>query len=120
MSLFAKHVPEGDRAAGEGKLAESEHVDARLEFGIHCARLRKAGEIAFYVGHKNRHADRAELLGHYLQRHCLAGAGGAGDQSVAIGKPGQKKKIPGRSGDRKRLGHVIFRDRRGSGGMIKF
>ena len=55
--------------------------------------LAIAGEIAFDVGHEHRHADRAECLGHDLQRDGLAGAGGAGDQAVAVGKPGQQAEL---------------------------
>ncbi len=50
----------------------------------------EAGEVALDVGEEHRHADGGELLGQALQGHGLAGAGGAGDQAVAIGQRGQQ------------------------------
>ena len=47
---------------------------------------RQAGEVAFDVGQKHRHAEAREVVGEHLQRHGLAGAGRAGDQAVAIGE----------------------------------
>ena len=58
-----------------------------------CPGLADAGEIAFDVGGEDRHADAAERLGHDLQGHGLAGTGGAGDQAVAIGEPGQQQEF---------------------------
>jgi hypothetical protein len=46
--------------------------------------LRDAGEIALDVGEEHRHAVRGELLGHHLEALGLAGAGGAGDETVAV------------------------------------
>jgi hypothetical protein len=51
--------------------------------------LADACEIALDVGHEDRHADVGKLFGQSLQRDRLAGAGGAGDQAVAIGQAGQ-------------------------------
>jgi hypothetical protein len=56
----------------------------------HLAGLADAGEVALHVGHEDRHADVGELLGQGLQRDRLAGAGGAGDQAVAVGQPRQQ------------------------------
>jgi YebC/PmpR family DNA-binding regulatory protein len=51
---------------------------------------RDAGQVALHVGHEHRHAELAEVLGQGLQRDGLAGAGGAGDQAVAVGQGGQQ------------------------------
>ena len=56
------------------------------ELGRTGARLAHAGEVALDVGHEHRHADRRKALGHHLQRDRLAGAGGAGDEAVAVGE----------------------------------
>ena len=83
MSRFAEHVPEDHRArrALGGQL---QLLAALVHFRVGAARFRKASEIAFDVGHEHRHADRREALRERLQRHALAGAGGAGDETVAI------------------------------------
>ena len=57
------------------------------------AGLRDAGEVALHVGHEHRHADLRQALGDGLQRDRLAGAGGAGDQPMAIGQRGQQKAV---------------------------
>ena len=57
-----------------------------LIFGVRLAGLADARQIALHVGHEDRHADRAEALGHALQRHRLAGAGRA-RRSVRGGWP---------------------------------
>ena len=48
------------------------------------ARRGHAGQVTLDVGQEDRHAGRAKLLGHRLQRLGLAGAGGAGDQPVPV------------------------------------
>jgi hypothetical protein len=48
--------------------------------------LADAGQVALDVGHEDRHADLGEILGQGLQGDGLAGAGGAGDQAVAVGQ----------------------------------
>ena len=47
---------------------------------------RDAGQVALDVGGEHRHAGSREAFGQHLQRHRLAGAGGAGDQAVAVGE----------------------------------
>ena len=42
-------------------------------------------QVALHVGHEHRHARGREAFGQDLQGHRLAGAGGAGDQPVAVG-----------------------------------
>ena len=54
----------------------------RLARGV--ARARQAGDVALHVLHHHRHARRREALGEDLHRHRLAGAGGAGDKTMAI------------------------------------
>ena len=60
---------------------------------IRAAGLGDAGEVAFHVGHEHRHADRGEALRQRLQRDGLAGAGGAGDQAVAVGERRQEREL---------------------------
>jgi hypothetical protein len=58
--------------------------------GPMAAGLADAGQVALDVGHEHRHADLREVLGQGLQGDGLAGAGGAGDQAVAVGQGGQQ------------------------------
>ena len=46
-----------------------------------------AGEVSLDVGREHRNAGARKSLGHHLQRDGLSGSGGAGDETVAIGKP---------------------------------
>ena len=48
--------------------------------------LGDAGQVALDVGGEHRHARSREAFGQHLQRHRLAGAGGARDQAVAVGE----------------------------------
>src|SRR5262245_4184151 len=91
MSLFAKHIPEHDRAG-----LASEVVDLKLlcpldDFRIVCTRLAQASEIAFNVGHENRHAAPTEIFSERLQRDRLSRARGARDQAVAVRHLRQQK-----------------------------
>ena len=80
-----------------------------------AARLRDAGEVALDVGHEHRHACAAEALGERLQRHRLAGAGGAGDQAVAVRHLGQQEAFDAVVlGEQDRVGHPGFRSASGS------
>ena len=49
-----------------------------------AARHREPRDIAFDVGHEHRHTKPREAFGQHHQRHCLAGAGGAGHQPVPV------------------------------------
>jgi hypothetical protein len=46
---------------------------------------RNTLEIAFYVGHKDRHPKTRKNFGHGLKSNGFAGACGAGDDAVAVG-----------------------------------
>ena len=45
---------------------------------------REPRDIAFDIGHEDRHTKSREAFRHHHQRHRLAGAGGAGHQPVPI------------------------------------
>ena len=71
-------------------------------FGAHAGSA-ETGQVAFGIGEEHRHAGQRDLLRHALQAHRLAGAGGAGDQTVAVGELRQQ-------GD---LGSAAFSDGKG-------
>ena len=72
---------------------DADSLQALLELGRHRAGLAHAGQVALDVGHEHRHADAPKPLGDHLQRDGLAGAGGAGDQPVAVGERGQQREL---------------------------
>src|SRR5262245_31817920 len=85
MSLLAEQVPEDYGVAFEFVLVADLLVpglDPRFGF----ARLGKTGQIAFHVGAEHRNALAGKALGKPLKRERLAGAGGAGDQAMAVGQ----------------------------------
>ena len=49
------------------------------------AGLADPGQVAFHVGHEYRHAVIGKALRKNLQGNRLAGAGGAGDETVPVG-----------------------------------
>ena len=93
MALFAEYIPERDRAAGKGKVGKPQFGDALDDLGFLRAGLADARKVALDVGHEHRHADAAEIFRHHLQRNGFAGAGGAGDEAVAVGQLRQQKQF---------------------------
>ena len=86
MALLAEQVPEDGRVGGVGPVVEADLLGALGEAVLGRALGRDAGEVALDVGGEHRHAGIGEALGQHLQRDGLAGAGGAGDQAVAVGE----------------------------------
>ena len=86
VPLLAEQVPEHDgelvRHVVDADLLGA--LDQRL---LAVAGRGDAGEIALDVGGEDRNARVGEAFRQHLQRHGLAGAGGAGDQAVAVGEP---------------------------------
>jgi hypothetical protein len=70
-------------------------LSTAASFSPILAGLAGAGQVALDVGHEHRHADAREILGQGLQGHGLAGAGGAGDEAVAVGQAWQQVAFDG-------------------------
>jgi hypothetical protein len=84
VALRAEDVPEDDRAALEGEVAKLEELGPLLDLRRRRAGLADPGQVAFDVGHEDRHPDAAEVLGHDLERDGLARARGPGHESVPV------------------------------------
>ena len=106
VALLAVQVPEHRRAAGEGGRVDPDQLQALVELGRRAAGLAHAGQVALDVGHEDRNAQRRQALGDDLQRDGLAGAGGAGDEPVAVGKRRQQETLDfAVAGDQHGVGH---------------
>jgi hypothetical protein len=86
MPLTAEHIPEDHRHRLVAIALDTELGSARGEFRVVLTRRADAREVALDVGGEHRHAGAREALGHDLQRHGLAGAGGAGNEPVPVGE----------------------------------
>ena len=89
MTLLAGHIPECCRELGRRPVGYAEHLQPFVELRRFRADGSDAGQIALDVGHEHRHTNAGKTFGEDLQRDRLAGAGGAGNQTVAIGQRGQ-------------------------------
>ena len=93
MALFAEDIPEHHRIVVRLPVGDAYLIQAGGQLLRRLARFGDAGQVALHIGHKHRHANLREGLGHFLQGDGLAGAGGAGDQSVTVGHTGQQKQL---------------------------
>ncbi|EWS53394.1 hypothetical protein X551_03818 [Methylibium sp. T29] len=109
VALGAEHVPQGGRAGERGRQVQAAVLQHLGELVVHAAGLGDTGQVALHVGQKDRHADLRELLGQRLQRDGLAGAGGPGDQPVAVGQGGQQRAFDlAVLGDQQGFGHEVL------------
>ncbi len=83
MALLSVQVPEDDgrRLA----VQRQPHLAGPLGELLEPAVLAHAGQVALHIGAEDRHARLGKALGHDLQGHGLARAGGARHDAVAIG-----------------------------------
>ncbi|MBV6413429.1 MAG: hypothetical protein OMOMHJEC_01242 [Xanthomonadales bacterium] len=117
MPVLAVDIPEHHRVGARLPLfLDAEQLQAIAQLVAHRRGLRQAGEVALDVRQEHRHAALAELLRQQHQRHALSGAGGAGDQAVAVGVARQQGKIARAAGDRHlgNVGHLGCASTRGS------
>jgi hypothetical protein len=97
VALLAEHVPEHHRVGTRGVVVDADCGQALHQLVGPDARGADAGEVALDVGDEHRHADMGEGFGELLQGHRLAGAGGAGDEAVAVGQARQQADVLERS-----------------------
>ena len=88
MALCAEQIPECDRKAliGIGVKADffSPAHEGAMQFCLCTARLGQPRQIAFHIGHKDRHAHLGKAFGHDLQGDGLAGARCPRNQPVTV------------------------------------
>ena len=88
VALLASDVPESDGETRRRPVGDAERVEPLAQFRASDAGRGQPRKVALDVGHEHRHADAGEAFGQYLQSDGFAGAGGASDQTVAIGEGG--------------------------------
>jgi hypothetical protein len=98
MALLAEQIPEHGREF-VGFIFEADILGALDESVLGLAGRRDPGEVALDVGGEHRHAGAGKAFRHGLQRHGLAGPGGAGHEPVAIAE-----------GERQHFGLVALAD----------
>ena len=77
-------VPEHHRVRLGGITFDPDLGDALLNFLASFSGHRKAGDVALDVGQKHRHAKAREPFSQHHQRNCFSGAGGPGNEPVAV------------------------------------
>ena len=88
MALFAVHIEEADRIGGVVKASDAHGVDAAADVLVLTAGQAHAGQVPLDVRQEHGDPHVAEGLCQHLQCDGLAGAGGAGDEAVAVGHAG--------------------------------
>ena len=84
VALLAEQIPEDGGRGFEAIVVEADGLGALDEEVLWLALHADAGEVALHVRCEDGDAHPAEAFRHDLEGHRLAGAGGAGDQAVAV------------------------------------
>ena len=84
MTNLAEDVPEARGIGAEGKAVHPEARDSGLHIGAVLAGCAHAGQVTLDIRQEHGYAHVGERLGHDLHGDGLAGAGRAGDQTVAV------------------------------------
>ena len=84
MTRLPVEIPEDDGVRFRRVAVDADLRDALSNLSSAGAGKREPCDIAFDVGHEDGHAHPRKPFGNHHERHGLAGAGGAGDQTVTI------------------------------------
>ena len=95
MALFAKNIPQGGWAALGAGFVQLAFFQNPLDLVAEVARLTDTDQIAFDIGHEDRHALIGEVFSQSLQTHRFAGACGPCNQAMAVGHAHQNVAICG-------------------------
>ena len=90
VTLLAKHIPDCGGAGHGLRQFNASVLEHGGQFFANFAHLADAGQVAFDVGHEDRHPHARKALCQGLQGHGFAGAGGPSDQAVAVGEARQQ------------------------------
>ncbi|MCY1353996.1 hypothetical protein D9M69_403520 [compost metagenome] len=105
---LAGDVPQAHRVGLRLVVQPGHAGDPLGHLALRIARRGDAAQVALDVGGEHRDAGVAEAFGQVLQGHGLAGAGGAGDQPVAVGQlPGLADRLAVRAGTNDQFVHRI-------------
>ena len=85
VALLAEQIPE-DHGELVGLKIDADILRALQNKIFFVAGLGNSRQIALDIGGKYRNAGARKPFGEHLQRHGLAGAGGAGDEAVPVGE----------------------------------
>ncbi len=94
-ALLTEDIPEGHRVATLGIVFNTDFLNAFIDFRVRLAGLADTGNIALDIRQKHRYAKIGEAFCEALQRDGFAGAGGPGNQAVAVGVARIEKNLPG-------------------------
>ena len=86
MAALPGHIPEHQRPGLRAIVEPGHGGDALGNLAARRGGRAEAAQVALDVGGEHRNARRTELFDQPLQGDGLAGAGGAGDQSVTVGQ----------------------------------
>ena len=93
VPLLAEDIPEAGRVGLVLEALDAEALDAAAHIrGVRAGHTHTA-DVTLDVGHEHRHAHVGEGLSHHLHGYRFAGAGRAGDESVAVCHIGQQEKV---------------------------
>ena len=95
MALLAKNIPQGDGRCCQLGRVYGAFAKGFAQLFTDFSGLRKAGKVAFDVGHENWYPDVGKPLGQRLQGDGFASAGGASDEPVAVGLVRAQKALGG-------------------------
>ena len=103
---LAKYIPQRNRAGQRCGRGQATLGQQRSQLDADGTGLADTGQITFDIGHEDRHAQARKVFGQGLQGDGLAGAGGPGDQAMAVGQRGQQTAFNGAvAGYNNRVGH---------------
>src|SRR5690606_16676710 len=116
MAALAERIPEDDRTRPGREIGEAEHLDPLLDLRRERSCRADSRQVAFDVCDEHGHPGRAERVRDRLERHGLARAGRAADETVPVAPRWKQANVGGAGfGDRGRCGHAALIPRDGAG-----